>query len=234
MTFRSLDDYKKNEKKDGEPVSFYAGGEKSGIAVDQPDNNKPAVSITVYSNGFCINDGTFRSFDVEANREYLKSIREGTATQDLAQYAKNGEVSVALTDKSNEKFHDDSSTVTPTEPTLFVGQGRTLGSSTATSITTKPPTSSTATTTIEVPVNTDEPTTTLQFRFHDGTRIRQTFNVTSTVGDVFDFVTRAADIPGGYDLVTGFPGKPIREPLDKSLKECGLLNSIVTQRPSRA
>lgn len=55
----------------------------SGLAIDHPDDNdnkkrgEPNVYITVYSNGFVINDGPFRSLDDEKNRNALKSIQEG-------------------------------------------------------------------------------------------------------------------------------------------------------------
>ena len=36
--FKTLDDYKKEEKKDKKGTDSYAGGEKSGIAVEHPDS----------------------------------------------------------------------------------------------------------------------------------------------------------------------------------------------------
>ena len=78
---RGLGDYKKEEKKDKKGTDAYSGGEKSGLAVEHPDDvtgiiekakqasreqqekggnkggpPKTEIKITLYSNGFVVDD----------------------------------------------------------------------------------------------------------------------------------------------------------------------------------
>ena len=57
-------------------------------------------------------------------------------------------------------------------------------------------------------------TITLQIRLGDGTRLQSRFNTTQTIGDVYDFVSRAASTTRAYALMTTFPSKELD---DKSL-----------------
>jgi UBX domain-containing protein 1 len=82
--FKSLSDYKKDDKDDKKKkTTSYAGGEKSGMAVENPSDidgivekarqgakehassgdGKPELKITLYSNGFVVGDGPFRPYD---------------------------------------------------------------------------------------------------------------------------------------------------------------------------
>ncbi len=85
---RGLGDYKKGDDKDQKKkTTSYAGGEKSGMAIENPDDidsivekakqggrdhaasgkggdPKTELKITLYSNGFVVGeDGPFRSYD---------------------------------------------------------------------------------------------------------------------------------------------------------------------------
>jgi len=81
--FKSLSDYKKDDKDDKKKTTSYVGGEKSGMAVENPTDidgivekarqggkahadsgsGKPQLKITLYSNGFVVGDGPFRAYD---------------------------------------------------------------------------------------------------------------------------------------------------------------------------
>ncbi len=87
---RGLGDFKKEEKKDDKKKTSYAGGEKSGMAVEHPSDIDAIVEkakqggrdhasqgkggapetelkITLYSNGFVVGDGPFRQYDAPEN-----------------------------------------------------------------------------------------------------------------------------------------------------------------------
>ena len=65
----------------------------------------------------------------------------------------------------------------------------------------------------KVDVDDAQPTVSLQIRLGDGTRMVSRFNTTHTVGDVYDFVTRASPSSQGrgWTLMTTFPSKPLNE-----------------------
>ena len=53
--------------------------------------------------------------------------------------------------------------------------------------------------------------------------------MTHTVGDIHGFVMSAAPIDGEYQLVSGFPPKPLNDP-SKTVEQAGLKNAAVTQK----
>eukprot|EP00742_Colponemidia_sp_Colp-10_P001856 GILJ01001986.1.p1 GENE.GILJ01001986.1~~GILJ01001986.1.p1 ORF type:complete len:223 (-),score=33.08 GILJ01001986.1:160-828(-) len=78
-------------------------------------------------------------------------------------------------------------------------------------------------------VDESRPTTTIQFRLHNGTRVSVKYNQTHTVGDLHTFVLTAAPLDSDYQLTAGFPPKPLTDS-SLSLKDAGLLDSVVTQK----
>lgn len=97
--YKTLDDYKVNKgnnKKNDKKTEMYAGGGKSGMAIEnnndlesiinkakeqgqQPpqqsinnQGNKVNCKITLYQNGFTIDDGELREYSSEANKEFMQ------------------------------------------------------------------------------------------------------------------------------------------------------------------
>ncbi len=85
---RGLGDYKKDsKKKEDKKTESYAGGDQSGLAVEHGDDidsliakareggrkegvssGKTELKITLYSNGFIVDEGAFRPYDSEENK----------------------------------------------------------------------------------------------------------------------------------------------------------------------
>jgi UBX domain-containing protein 1 len=85
----------------------YTGGEKSGMAVENPDDiegvlakakensqkhkdegtddKRPdtEVRITVYQNGFVVDDGEFREYDTPVNKEFMSELNKGYVPKEL-------------------------------------------------------------------------------------------------------------------------------------------------------
>jgi len=124
----------------------YTGGEKSGMAVENPDDiegvlakakensqkhkdegtdgNRPdtEVRITVYQNGFVVDDGEFREYDTPENKEFMSELNKGYVPKELREKY-NKPVGVALEDRRKEKF-------IPPPPPAYVaysGAGMSLG-----------------------------------------------------------------------------------------------------------
>lgn len=99
---RGLGDFK-NDKDEKKKTTSYTGGEKSGMAVENPDDIEALVQkareggkehakeggsstelkITLYSNGFKVADGEFRPYDTPENKEFMKELKEGYVPQEI-------------------------------------------------------------------------------------------------------------------------------------------------------
>lgn len=114
----------------------------------------------------------------------------------------------------------------------FAGSGRTLGSSSAAGASSSAAATGSGS---EDPgewkgVNESQPTTSIQLRLYDGSRMVARMNTTHTVADIRRFIRAARpDMSSGYQLLTGFPPAPITDE-NQSLETAGLLNAVMTQR----
>lgn len=113
----------------------------------------------------------------------------------------------------------------PARPVAFAGSGQALGGGGAAAAA-----GPVQAATVTFAVNESEPTTTIQIRLHDGTRIQQVFNHTHTVGDVYAWVSTAtpnAQVkhPPARSLAATRWGQPPQKRLDstalrRSIKKC--------------
>lgn len=78
-------------------------------------------------------------------------------------------------------------------------------------------------------VDKTQPTTRINIRLHNGDAITQEFNLTHTLNDIRIFVGQVAPVNGTYDLIEGFPPKPLTEE-NKTIKELKIEGSTLTQR----
>ena len=80
-------------------------------------------------------------------------------------------------------------------------------------------------------IDSSLPTTSIQLRLSDGTRMVSRFNLNHTIRDMRAFID--ASRPGAainYQLQTmGFPPKPLTN-LDQTIEEAGIANSVVIQK----
>ena len=117
----------------------------------------------------------------------------------------------------------------------FQGVGRTLGSSSSSAapeptVTSTPP-SSAPTPSAGLLVDQSLPSTSIQFRLADGTRLVSRFNYHHTIRDIRAFID--ASIPGNprnYQLqMMGFPPKLLTDET-QTIEQAGLANSVVIQK----
>jgi hypothetical protein len=73
------------------------------------------------------------------------------------------------------------------------------------------------------------PTTSLQLRLADGSRLVARFNTTHTVGDVRRFIRAARPSASPFTLATAFPAATLTDD-DATLEGAGLLNAVLHQR----
>lgn len=79
-------------------------------------------------------------------------------------------------------------------------------------------------------VDESQPTTSIQLRLSDGSRMVARMNHGHTVADIRRFIRASRpDVAGAYALATGFPPAPIADE-SQSLEAAGLLNAVINQR----
>ncbi|KAI3495165.1 hypothetical protein L1887_37373 [Cichorium endivia] len=201
-------------------------GEPVPAAPEQPQN--VVHNIVFWRNGFTVNDGPLRRLDDPENAPFLESIRKSDCPRELEPADRRSSVHVNLIRRDENRPEP----VVETQ-VAFQGVGRTLGSTTE-----EANTSNTAATTppISAPsggliLDSTLPSTSIQLRLADGTRMIAHFNHHHTVADIRAFIN--ASRPDGsrtYQLQTvGFPPKQLTDP-NQTIDQAGLANSVVIQK----
>uniref|UniRef100_A0A0E0LDR7 UBX domain-containing protein n=1 Tax=Oryza punctata TaxID=4537 RepID=A0A0E0LDR7_ORYPU len=187
-------------------------------------------NIYFWTNGFTVNDGPLRSFDDPANASFLKSIKNSECPSELEPADKKSQVNVNLIQKK-ENCPEPVKRAAP-----FQGAAKTLGTPSddstppdATSAAAPASSIETASKTVTITVDDSLPSTSLQIRFVDGSRMVARFNTSHTIADVRAFIdtTRPGEA-SDYTLQAGFPPKPLDD-MSKTIEEAGVANSVIIQ-----
>lgn len=239
--FGSLDDLKRKEEEDSKATNSYAGGEKSGLAIQNPEDDPlrqqasagaasgplpdDHVRVTLYRNGFIVGDGPFRPSSDPLNKKFLDDMLAGNCPAELQQ-GRTEPVHVAVTDNRAQTYQAPAAPPTPSY-TAFSGAGNSLSSNSSAAAAAAGPVQASAG---SVAVDDSKPKTKIQVQFHDGSRKAQEFNQDHTVGDLRNFCSQCA---GGVPMTImgGFPPKPLTDD-SATLKDAGLLGAAVRVRPA--
>ncbi|XP_076900475.1 plant UBX domain-containing protein 4-like [Bidens hawaiensis] len=196
-------------------------------APEQPQN--VVHNIVFWRNGFTVNDGPLRRLDDPENASFLESIKKSECPRELEPADRRSSVHVNLIRRDENR----------TEPVVapqvaFQGVGRTLGRNTdeaAPAANTSTAATDTSTTSGGLVLDPTLPSTSIQLRLADGTRMIAHFNHHHTVADIRSFIN--ASRPDGsraYQLQTvGFPPKVLTDPT-QTIEQAGLANSVVIQK----
>ena len=207
-----------------------------------PSSRRPGVpesvtkTLTFWRDGFSIEDGPLMRYDDPANQEILRAIQSGIAPTHLMGIQQGQRTNVHVYKRMDEDYVAPKKKVVP-----FGGHGNRLGSPTpatehstpaAPPVTTAAASSSSqAAPTPSVTIDSAQPSSSLQIRLGDGSRLVSRFNHTHTVGDVYSFVN-SSSLPSrsrNYVLQTTFPNKELTDH-SQTVKEAGLVNAVVVQK----
>lgn len=83
---------------------------------------KTELKITLYSNGFQIDDGPLREYNIPENQQFMKELNKGYVPKEIQNKYKGG-VSVGLSDKRAEEFRPP----TPPRYVAYSGSGQSMG-----------------------------------------------------------------------------------------------------------
>lgn len=225
----------------GRGVTLGGEGTDSRVIEDPrgpaPARPPPRVQriLHLWSDGFSVDDGDLFRYDDPANASTLAMINQGRAPLELLNVEHNQEVDLQLDNQKEHKFVQPKKKYKP-----FEGQGQRLGSptpglaptSTTPSASASAPIAAASSSTTSAPtsapsIDNSQPAVNLQIRLGDGTQLRSRFNTTSTIGDVYSFVTASTPSQRAFVLMTTFPSKELSNkglPLsDTELKKGGVV-----------
>jgi UBX domain-containing protein 1 len=194
--------------------------------------------ITFWRDGFTIHNGPLMRYDVPENAAILEAINSGNAPPSVLNVQVGQPVELRVTKRVNEDYVEQSRPLQS-----FSGQGNRLGSTVpiATSASqsipgsfpssSSEPASEPTSITTRFEVDQSLPTTSVQIRLADGTRLVCRMNLTHTVGDIRNFINASRPNANArpYTIGTTFPNRTLENDKE-TIKDAGLLNSVVVQR----
>lgn len=184
------------------------------------------MALKMWKDGFSVDDGPLQHYDDPASRDFLQFIQKGEIPRELLQRAP-GEVNLNMEDHRHEEF------VAPRRNVqAFVGQGHRLGSVTPNIlIRSTSKTGGEEAAKKAVPLDASQPSTNVQIRLADGTRLVATLNDTHTIQDIRNYIVAARPEYEGspFMLLSTFPHRELEDE-KASLRDANLLNAVIVQR----
>jgi len=182
-------------------------------------------SITMYRDGFTVDDGPYRRLDDPANSKFLRSLARGQTPEELRGDGPGGNTTVALIDKRNQDYVETFKS--------FSGAGQSLGGSAAASSSAG---SGDASSGLFDPSSLSPPsedpagaaTTSIAVRMLDGSRKVVKIALGATVAELASRAVVASNttIEVPFRIVAGFPPKPLADG-NQSVEDAGLKGARV-------
>lgn len=222
MNIKGFKDINKSKdepnKKDKKIVDSYIGGSSSGLNVENPDDK---IELTVYKNGFKINNEDFRDISNPENEKFMDEVNKGYIPQELVNKGYKT-LGIALVDKKTELY------VPPVEEKkfkAFAGAGKSLSDSQGHVDVSH----GEVNTSVSVNIDGSQSITKINFRIFNGQVITQTFNISHTLRDIRIFLSNATQVYGTFDILEGFPPRPLTDE-SKTIKELKLEGTTLIQK----
>lgn len=182
----------------------------------------PGPRVTLYRNGFQVDDGPLRRIDAPESEEFLRSLLNGRVPAELG----NANLDVSLVDKRGEDYEEPP----PPAYVAFSGEGNSLSSGAGTN-----EGGEGVFTIDDVPdgtptVDAAAPTTLLQVRLSSGKKMKMKLNQKSTVQDILRLIKAEGSTEAGrtFTLRAGFPPKTITD-ISQSISDAGLCGESISQ-----
>ncbi|KAL8130236.1 hypothetical protein V2J09_019391 [Rumex salicifolius] len=205
-------------------------GEILPAAPQQPE--PPTQELVLWNDGFTVNNGPFRRLDDTENASFLEREMQLYENRRKKMHTQFDFLSIKKAEIPQELMPNDDevSGLEPERTTApFQGEGRTLGgdspASSSEPVVSAPPPA------LSLAIDETKPTTSIQIRLADGTRMIAQFNHHHTINDIRGFID--SSVPGGsgnYQLqAAGLPPKPLND-LNQTIEEADIANSVVFQK----
>ncbi|VDD81551.1 unnamed protein product [Mesocestoides corti] len=195
----------------------------------QDAENNQSVIVKMWHNGFSLDDGPLRSYTDPSSLEFMDAIKQGRIPAELIRSARNREVHVLLEDHHNEPYQ------APASPKVkaFSGVGHVLGNPTPRVVTCQPSVGASSSPPSGPTVDQSQPTTQIQVRMPDGSRLLVTLNHKHTIQDLRTAIMcqRPELANQMFGLFTTFPRQELTDN-SATLASSNLLNAalVVTKQ----
>ncbi|KAL0066265.1 protein phosphatase regulator [Marasmius tenuissimus] len=212
---------------------------------DTVDNNAgPTIRHLVFwRDGFTVEDGELMRYDDPNNEAVLAEIHSGRAPPSILNVQPGEPVELRVQKRTNEDY-------VPPKRGAFHGSGNRLGAPVpevagsasssampgsfpaASPSSSEPPASTTRSSISTVfEVDQSKPTTSVQVRLADGTRLVARMNLTHTVLDLRNFInaSRPENLTRPYSIATTFPNR-VLDDNTATIEGAELKNSVVVQK----
>ncbi|KAL5006746.1 hypothetical protein ScPMuIL_015552 [Solemya velum] len=194
-------------------------------APTRQDSRSVDVVLRLWKTGFTVDDGPLREYRDPSNQDFLSSIQRGEAPRELIKNARGGEVNINMEDHKDEEY------VRPkVAMKAFSGAGHMLGSP-APNVVGSVNVSSEGGAKENVTVDSSQPTTNLQIRLADGSRLVAKFNHSHCIRDIrrYIIIARPQYESSNFILMTTFPNKELEDE-SQTLEQAKLLNAVIVQK----
>lgn len=194
--------------------SVFQLAEQAGADDESPSDIRR--TITMYREGFVVDDGPYRRLDDPANADFLRALAMGRTPAELAPEGGDGNVTVGLVDKRQEDFVETFQS--------FSGAGATLGAS---NIAVTGSTVDPSSLPLAQDLDASRPSTSIQVRLPNGKRQVIKINLDVPVLQLAaQVVPLLEDASASFQLVSGFPPKPL-EDFEATVEAAGLKGAQV-------
>jgi len=155
-------------------------------------------TITMYRDGFVVDDGPYRRLDDPANAGFLRALAMGQTPPELVEDAGPGGITVGLIDKRSEEYVETFRS--------FSGAGTALGNNSSSTDGVFDPASMPET---PPPVDASRPSTSIAVRLPSGQRKVIKVNLDMTVLQLATHIRPHLGSTDNFRIVSGFPPKPL-------------------------
>ncbi|THG96096.1 hypothetical protein EW026_g5672 [Hermanssonia centrifuga] len=204
--------------------------------------------LTFWRDGFTVEDGDLMRYDDPNNAQILDEINSGRAPPSILNVQAGQHVELRVTKRTEEAY-----VPSPKKLAAFSGAGNRLGSpapgaaeaaSSSSSrampgtfpisgniVASNAPAVERESLSTRFEVDQTQPTTSIQIRLADGTRMVCRMNLTHIVRDIRNFInaSRPENSSRPYNIMTTFPNR-VLEDETQTIEKAGLINSVVVQR----
>ncbi|KAI0919984.1 hypothetical protein AcV5_001914 [Taiwanofungus camphoratus] len=214
----------------------------------EPEEETAIRHLTFWRDGFSVEDGELMRYDDPGNSQILSEINSGRAPPHILNVSPGQPVELRVVKRLQDDYVPSQKA---RSASIFSGEGYRLGSpvpafseggSTSEGMPGSFPGSSavpSASAPTRAPENINTrfevdqtlPTTSVQIRLADGTRMVCRMNLTHTVHDIRNFInaSRPENNARPYTIGTTFPNRILNNDT-QTIKDAGLVNSVVVQR----
>ncbi|KRX04566.1 SEP domain [Pseudocohnilembus persalinus] len=180
---------------------------------------KNDCKIVIYQNGFKVNDDEFVPLNEQEMQKFIECLKNSQFPKELLylqkQYGSDLQPDIELR-------MEDYRPPTPPKHVAYSGNSVKLGEE-------KSQAGQVNLEGGEIKVDKSKPTTSIQIRLHNGQTKQIEINIDDRVQTLFDYVQQIAPVQGTFQLIAGFPPKPLKN-MNETIEDADLEDTRIQQK----